>query len=225
MKTCLETVKSATAGLFILLATSGPLFAQTNLYPDLRADKELFKQYLQHPYPVRKVVFTDLDFSKQSRLYEASVQSDTFYIRQLTSPHILVDGQENLSQGDVRGLSSAGEYWSMDGLAARGTGGAINLTKAEGPNTVPVSTAKAQAWESLFLFRGACWFNLVALVPETVVWHGDTFDAQWYKQRPPNNTNTIAIHCEVLAWTNNLPLITRITYPSLKEYKWVEDYF
>ena len=213
--------------LFLITASAlaQPIKAQTNQYPDLRADKELFKQYVKHPYPVRKAVFTALDFSEQSWLYEASVQSDTFYIHQLTNPHTLANGQENLSQGDVRGLSSAGEYRSMDGLAARGTGGTIHLTKAEVPNAAPVSAAKAQAWESLFIFRCACWYNLGGLLPETVVWHRDTFDAQWYKGQYPYETNTIAIHYELMAWTNNLPLIARVTWPSLKEYKWVEDYF
>ena len=225
MKTCLETTKSAIAGFFVLLATSGPLPAQTNLYPDLRASKEFFKQYLQHPYPVRKAVFTATMGDQSVRLYEASVQSNTFYIRHPTTPRILEDGQRNTADGSIVGRSSSGEYWSMDNGAARGHGGSISRTTQDTPDTDAMTTGKLRAWESLNMFHMACWFGFGLIVPETVVWHGDSFEAQWFNSQYPHNTNSFAIQGEVLAWTNNLPLIIRQEYPTLPAYKWVDTHY
>ena len=60
--------------------------SQTNLYPDLRLDKDLFKRYMENPYPIRQVVF-DIPAGRPTKnpakilVFEGSLQDDTFYVR------------------------------------------------------------------------------------------------------------------------------------------------
>lgn len=69
---------------------------QTNNYPDLRLNKDLFKRYLENPYPVRKVVFFQpLSFFMPTEvlLCKGSLQPDVFYMQQQDSPKVLEGGK------------------------------------------------------------------------------------------------------------------------------------
>lgn len=206
---------------------------QTNDYPNLRLSKDLFKRYLENPYPVRKVVFFKT-FSRPEDakdaggplnvfLYEGSLQPDTFYTRQLTTPKVLEGGKfKNGSDGKIAGKSSTGEYWVINDAASRGKGGDIRITKADVPDTSAMTGGKFRALESLPTVRGTCWFGLGRMVPHTLVWHGDSFDMQWYNSQYPHDTNAFTVNGEVLAYTNNLPLVIRLKFPSLPGYQWAD---
>jgi hypothetical protein len=188
---------------------------QTNEYPDLRLNKDLFKHYLENPYPVRRVVFFEpasVDRPIEVLLCEGSLQPDTFYMQQQASPSVLEDGKyKNVSSGDVAGKSSTGEYWFVDNKAVRGKGGSIEVTSAGDPDSSVTTLAKVRAFESLERMHDACWFGFNFMVPHSVVWHGDDFDMQFLEARDfPHATNTYTVNGEVLAYTNNLPLAIRI---------------
>jgi hypothetical protein len=191
------------------------LRAQTNEYPDLRLSKELFKRFLENPYPVRKVVFfqpMDVDNPAVVLLREGSLQPDTFYVRRLGTPRVLDGGKfKNLSDGRIAGKSSDGEYWFITGEAARGNGGEIGITEAGVPDPLAMTAAKFGAFEPLPSLREACWFGFNFMVPHTAVWHGEQFEMRFLdSQGYPQNTNTYAVNGEVVAYTNNLPLIIRV---------------
>jgi hypothetical protein len=189
---------------------------QTNEYPDLRLNKDLFKRYLENPYPVREVVFfkpwSAFNNLTDMLLCEGSLQPDMFYIRQQASPKVLEDGKyKNVSTGEVAGKSSTGEYWFVDSQAVRGKGGTIYITSAGDPDSSVTTLAKERALESLPKMLDACWFGLSFMVPHSVVWHGDDFDMRFRDDSGyPHTTNTYAVSGEVLAYTNNLPLVIRI---------------
>jgi hypothetical protein len=208
--------------------TSAPLRSHTNDYPDLRSSKEFFKRYLENPYPVRKVVFfepKDANFPSNVLLCEGSLQPDTFYVRQLTIPRVLEDGKyKNLSDGQVTGKSSSGEYWFINDEASRGKGGVIGITKAEVSDPFAMTSSKNRAYASLPSLHDACWFGFNFMIPHTAVWQGDQFTTRFLvSQMYPQTTNTYEVSGEVVAWTNNLPLIIRLKsdhWP--KKLQWLE---
>jgi hypothetical protein len=202
--------------------------AQTNDYPDLRLNKDIFKRYLENPYPVRRVIF-DIPVGHPTKyftnilIFEGSLLADTFFLHSQDSSVLTQKSRKNFSSGEISGKSSIGTYWFINGKASHGKGGDVNITSTTYLDPSSQTEAKFRSLESLGQLRGACWFGFRLMVPHSIVWSGDGFDILWYSSQWPHDTNAYTVHGEVLAYTNNLPLIIRLKstgWPTT--YKWVD---
>ena len=64
------------------------------------------------------------------------------------------------------------------------------------------------------------------MVPHSIAWHNDQFDILWYASQWPHDTNSYTVNGEVLAYTNNLPLIIRLKSTNWpKTYQWVDFHY
>jgi hypothetical protein len=200
----------------------------TNAYPDLRVNKELFKQFLDNPYPVRDVVFDTPGGSPTKEdtnilVFEGGMQNDTFYVRNDNISMFATKMDTGGRGGEISGQSKSGVNWFISGKAARGTGGETELISTNYSDPTAQTIAKYRSSESLILMRGACWFGFSFLVPHSIVWNGETFQMLWFDSQYPHVTNSYAVTGQIMAYTNNVPLAIRLTsktWPA--NYKWVD---
>lgn len=74
--------------------------------------------------------------------------------------------------------------------------------------------------------RFAGWFGLRMLVPKSVKWEGEKFEAFWHKAHWPFDTNVVPILGEVMGYTNNLPTVIRLRSPAWpKPYQYIDVHY
>jgi hypothetical protein len=204
---------------------------QTNLYPDLRINKKLFKQFLKNPYPVKDVVF-DIPAGHPTKnptnifVFDGCLQDDTYFLHSQDTKNLTKAGVKNFSTGEISGQSSDGTHWFINGAASHGNGGDVDITSNNYADPAALTKGKFRSIESLVQLHGACWFGLLLMVPHSIVWHEDNFDILWHDSQWPHNTNVYTVNGEVLDYTNNLPKIIRLKsnkWPST--YKWVDYHY
>jgi hypothetical protein len=206
------------------MATPVGIRSQTNPYPDLRLDKDYFKQYMENPYPVKEVVF-DVPVGHPTKhptkilVYEGAWQRDTYYLRIQDADALRTKSGKNVLTGEVSGQTSDGAQWFFNGAASRGDGGEINVISSNFNDSASMTEAKFKALESLGQLRGACCFGLALMVPHSIIWHGDDFTILWFDSQWPHNTNAYIVNGSVLSYTNHLPVVIR-----LKSAKWPNTY-
>jgi len=146
---------------------------------------------------------------------EGSLQSGTFFHRYLEqSGH-----SSQIWGGEVSGQSSNGAYWFVDGRAVRGNAGRVQISE---PESTALIRANSKSIESLLQLRFAGWFGLRMLVPQSVKWEGDRFEALWHNSQWPFDTNTVPVVGEVAGYSNNLPTAIRLKSPAWpKPYQYI----
>jgi len=186
-------------------------------YPDLRADKELFKSFLAHPYPVRSVSFDHVWERQGGRIVAravGSLQEHTFFRRYLGGE----SGEPPILESGISGMTEEGALWWLDALALQGVGGRVQISY---PGATTNTRAQSRGAEGLLELRNACWFGLRMMVPGTLAWDGDQFKVNWYDSQWPLVTNTAEVMGQVVGYTNNLPTAIRLhsaSWPTAYHY-------
>lgn len=180
-------------------------------FRDLRQDRELFKRYLENPYPVREVAYRYVSQHVTSQtatnivlVAHGSLQDGTFFHQ-----YVDVSGHPGVRwNSEVCGQARDGANWFLDAKAALGIGGRVQIAV---PGASAYTRASSKSAEGLLQLRCACWFGLRMLVPGSVTWDGDTFAAEWFNSHWPQDTNSVPVKGEILGFTNNLPLAIRLS--------------
>lgn len=187
-------------------------------YPDPRLSLDGFKKYLQKPYPIKRVLFgkpgSEVLFKGKpltgSIFFEGSLQPNTFYLRHL---EVMSNQPPNyVSKGQIAGQSKEGMLWSVNGDAAKGKGGEIDLAMATGRGSRKISANKADgdALAAQFDLRRVANYGVGLLIPDTLTWDGNRFKAEEWGPGWPQTTNRETIEGQIVEYVGNLPRRIRI---------------